>query len=204
MSSPKNKLPKSKRSRESRETGFLLLFEWSFGYAELGEIIEAAKEAGREEPDPYALKLARRTIENSAALDELIERYSQGWKLNRLSRALLTILRMALCEMTLMTGVPAGVSINEAVELLKKYASKDDAAYLNGVLGAFEQVRKGLKPEPPKPEKPLPEPPEPPESDSLKPPEFGEPQTQAGQAPAEEEASEPSVELIEGFDFEIE
>jgi N utilization substance protein B len=187
-------MARDKRSRESREAAFLLLFERSFGYAELGEIIEAAKEAGREAPDAYALKLAGKTVENSGELDSLIEQYSQGWKLNRLSRALLALLRMALCEMTLMTGVPAGVSINEAVELLKKYGTKDDAAYLNGVLGAFEQVRQGLKPEPPKPEKPAPEAVEPE-------PEISEPQAEEALTP---ENAEQSVELVDGFDFEIE
>jgi N utilization substance protein B len=172
---------KNKRSSESREAAFLLLFEWSFGHAGLGEIIEAAKEAGREEPGQYALKLAQKAIENIGELDSLIERYSQGWKLNRLSRALLTALRIALCEMTLLTGIPAGVSINEAVELLKKYGTKEDAAYLNGVLGAFEQVRQGLKPEPPKPEKPVADKPEEPVPNI-----------------------EAPVELIDGFDFEIE
>jgi N utilization substance protein B len=180
--------PKNKRSRESREAAFMLLFEWSFGYAEVNEIIDAAREAGREEPDSYALELASKTVENSAELDSLIEQYSQGWRLNRLSRALLAILRMALCEMTLMTGVPAGVSINEAVELLKKYGTKDDAAYLNGVLGAFEQVRKGLKPEPPKPEKPVAE----------------EPEEPVELAPVNEPPTEQPVELVDGFDFEIE
>jgi N utilization substance protein B len=204
MSSPENKLPKNKppkktRSRESREAGFLLLFEWSFGHAGLDEILESAKEAGREEPGSYALKLANNAVENIAGLDSLIEQYSQGWKLNRLSRALLTALRVALCEMTLLTGIPAGVSINEAVELLKKYGTKEDAAYLNGVLGAFEQVRQGLRPEPPKPEKPE----ETEEPETLEEPEE-QLETQAGQAQPEEASSEPSVELIDGFDFEIE
>jgi N utilization substance protein B len=173
--------PKNKRSRESREAALLLLFEWSYGFAGLDEILEAAKEAGRDEPDSYALELSRTTVENVAAIDSLIDQYSQGWKRNRLSRAVVTVLRMALCEMTLLTGVPVGVSINEAVELLKKYGTKDDAAYLNGVLGAFEQVRQGLKPEPPKHETPV------------------------ADEPAEPVAgTEPPVELIEGFDIEIE
>jgi N utilization substance protein B len=176
-------MSKDKRSRESREAAFMLLFEWSFGYAGLAEIIEAAKEAGRGEPDAYALKLAGKTIENSGELDSLIEQYSQGWKLNRLSRALLTILRMALCEMTLMTGVPAGVSITEAVELLKKYGGKEEAAYLNGVLGAFDQVRKGLRPEPPK---------------------KSEPEKLEPEEPKKPEADHQTVEVIDGFDFEIE
>jgi N utilization substance protein B len=195
MSSPTNKPPKSKRSRESREAGFLLLFEWSFGHAGLEEILEAANEAGREAPGAYAVKLAGKALESSGELDGLIEQYSQGWKLNRLSRALVTALRMALCEMALMTGVPAGVSINEAVELLKKYGTKEDAAYLNGVLGAFEQVRQGLKPEPPKPERP--------EQAPGKPEPEGT-ETQTGDTQLEEAAAERPVELIDGFDFEIE
>ncbi len=149
---PLKKSKNAKRgTRGGREEAFALMFEWSFGFAGLPEIAESAALAGREEPGGYGLALAEKTVQNILELDSIIEQYSQGWKLVRISRTLLTMLRIAFCEMTQIENVPAGVSISEAVEILKKYGSAEEAAYLNGVLGSFDKVRRGLKPEPPKP-----------------------------------------------------
>lgn len=135
--------------RESRETAFELLFEWSFKDETLDEIVEAAKLARDLEPDKFALSLAEKVVESRAGLDALIERYSQGWKLSRISHTALTVLRMSFCELTKFEDIPAGATINEAVELVKKFGTDEEAAYLNGILGSFERARKeGREPAP--------------------------------------------------------
>lgn len=139
--------------RESRETAFMLLFEWSFKDDSLDEIIEMAKTARGIDVDEFALSLAEKVIANREEIDAIIERYSQGWKLSRISRTVLAVLRLSFCEMTKFGDIPVGASINEAVELVKKFGTDAEAAYLNGILGSFEQVRKGLKEAPPVPEK---------------------------------------------------
>lgn len=143
-------MPKPTR-RESREIAFALMFEWSFQEMPLDEMIELAGLARRIEVDKFAYSLAERTIENRNEIDALITRYSQGWKLSRLSRTVLSVLRMSFCELTKFGDIPVGATINEAVELVKKYGTDEEAIYLNGILGSFEQVRKGFKEAPPSP-----------------------------------------------------
>ena len=63
------------------------------------------------------------------------------WKIDRISKVDLSILRLAIFEILHMNEIPASVSINEAVELAKKYSSKESASFINGLLG------KVLKPE---------------------------------------------------------
>ncbi|MDR2932987.1 MAG: transcription antitermination factor NusB [Oscillospiraceae bacterium] len=128
--------------RQSREYAFALLFEWSFREDEsLDEILEQAKAGREQEPDDFALSLCSRAIENMAELDALIERYSDKWKLNRLSKVVLAALRLAFCELTQFPDIPAGATINEAVELVKTYGAEDESAYVNGILGNYERQR---------------------------------------------------------------
>lgn len=126
------------KRRESRETTFTLLFEWSFREDEtIDEIIELAEHCRAVQVNDFARSLAEVTVNYRVQLDALIEDYSDKWKLNRLSRTTLAVLRMSFCELTRMEDIPVGVTINEAVELMKKYATPDEAAYVNGVLGTY-------------------------------------------------------------------
>lgn len=128
--------------RQSRETAFTLIFEWSFRQEEtLDEVVEQAKIGRSLIDDDFARTLAQRTIDNCVAIDKKIEDYSLKWKLNRIPRVNLTVLRMAMCELSYFPDIPAGATINEAVELVKKFATEEDAAYLNGILGQFERDR---------------------------------------------------------------
>ena len=57
-----------------------------------------------------------------------------GWSIKRISKSALAILRLAIYEMKYVDSIPVSVSINEAVEIAKKYATKEDAAFINGIL----------------------------------------------------------------------
>ena len=69
-------------------------------------------------------------------LDEIIDRYAQGWALNRLAKVDLTILRMAVYELLHMPEVPVGATINEAVELSKRFCEDKSSGFINGILGS--------------------------------------------------------------------
>ena len=127
--------------RQSREAAFCLLFEWSFHGEPFDTMIKNALDARELEADEFAIELCRNTIEGANELDSLIEKYSESWKVNRLSKATLSVLRLALCEMTRMENIPLGATINEAVELCKKYATEDEAAFVNGILGEYGRSR---------------------------------------------------------------
>ena len=129
-----------KRS-ESREQAFMLVFERSFKEESVDEIIEEAVIGRNLEVDDYAYRLASDVCDHLPWLDETITAHSKKWKLNRMSRVALTILRLSLWEIDNVDTVPVGASINEAVELAKKYGSADDFSLVNGVLGAYVRAK---------------------------------------------------------------
>lgn len=124
--------------KEERELAFTLIFEKIFNN-ELGveEIVENAVEARLIEENTYAFSVAQLTYENCEEIDRLINENSVGWRVERLPKVSLAILRLALCEILYVPSVPTGVSINEAVELAKKFATQEDASFINGILGKY-------------------------------------------------------------------
>jgi len=128
--------PKINR-RQSRDVAFCLLFEWSFHGELFEELVENARYARELDTDDFALDLCKLAIENASELDSLIEQYSESWKVTRLSKVTLSVLRLAFCELTKFENIPLGATINEAVELCKKYATEDEAAFVNGILGQY-------------------------------------------------------------------
>ena len=122
---------------ESRQEAFCLLFEKTFTDQPIDDIIEGATETRDLQVSEFTLTLAKGTEEHLADLDALIESKLKNWKLSRISKVSLAILRMAAFELQYVADVPMSVTINEAVELAKQYASEDDYAFVNGVLGAI-------------------------------------------------------------------
>ena len=85
----------------------------------------------------YIRRLAELTMENRSEIDGFIERYARGWKLERISKTALAVMRCAVCELLYMDDIPNAAAINEAVELDKGYDEPDTVAFVNGVLGGF-------------------------------------------------------------------
>lgn len=77
--------------------------------------------------------VANRTEE----LNEIIQKFSIGWDVSRISRLTRTIMQLAIFEILYMDDVPAGVAISEAVRVAKTYDGDDTGSFVNGVLGAF-------------------------------------------------------------------
>ncbi len=129
--------------KEVREQAFILIFENEFNNEySLDEMIEAARDAELFETDAFARELAEKTIGEKDKIDVIFsDNLKGGWKLNRISKVSLAILRLALCEMTEFPDIPVSVSINEAVDLAKKYAPYEDYAFVNGLLSS---VNRGL------------------------------------------------------------
>lgn len=129
--------------REAREQAFCLVFEMDFQTASMEEIVEQARQCRDLVLDEYAEKLAFTVAADRQQLDEQITSFSTKWKIERLSRVSRALLRMAIAEILQQDrDVPVSVSINEAVELAKKYGGDEDAPFVNGVLGAFARSRR--------------------------------------------------------------
>lgn len=128
------------RSKE-REQAFILVFEKAFNpESTIEDIFALALESEFMKPSDFARTLATKTVENVAEIDAKIQEFAVGWTLSRITKVSLSILRIAICEILYMDDIPVGVSINEAVELAKQYAGKEDSAFINGVLGSISRA----------------------------------------------------------------
>lgn len=96
------------------------------------------KAAEEDKKDPevrlYAEKLVRGTIDNSATIDQVVERYAENWNMERMAYVDRNIIRMASFEMLYVDDIPVKVAINEAVELAKRYGEDDSSKFVNGIL----------------------------------------------------------------------
>ena len=123
--------------RDTREAVFLLLFQNELTGEPVEEAADACKEAYEMAVNGEILKTAAAVTEKYGEFDEIIGKYSQKREVSRISAINKTILRLALYEMLYCPAVPARVAVNEAVELSKKYAEKQDSSFINGVLGNY-------------------------------------------------------------------
>lgn len=122
---------------QAREQAFSILFSDCFGEQSAQELIENALAAQEYEEDEYSLLLIKGVKDSEKKLDEVISaNLNAGWKIGRLPKTTLAILRIAIFEILFLEDVPDSVSVNEAVELAKKFGSENDYVFVNGLLGS--------------------------------------------------------------------
>ena len=123
--------------REIREETFKLVFQKEFYNAEelpeqmtlfLGENPEASEEE-KEQLDARVKAI----IEKLPEIDAIIDGVAEGWKTNRMGKVELAIIRLATYEIKF-EDLPAGIAINEAVEMAKRYGGDNSGAFVNGIL----------------------------------------------------------------------
>ena len=127
------------KRRELREHIFELLFRIEFNSSEempeqMQLFFDGLDELG-EQDQSYMEEKYRRIVEKLPELDRRIEETAKSWRISRMGKVDLTILRLAVYEMEFDEDVPVGVAINEAVELSKKFGGDDSPAFVNGILG---------------------------------------------------------------------
>jgi len=103
---------------------------------EAEKIILNAKDIREEDISEFSEQIFKGVLENLETIDNHIEKNLNGWTKERISKTSISILRMAIFEILFCDDIPVGVSINEAVELAKKYSTKKEASYINGMLGS--------------------------------------------------------------------
>lgn len=123
--------------REARQQAFEIIFEKSFGDYSVDGIIELASAARDIEVSDYARKTAKGVFDHTEEIDGYIAKFSRGRSFRRLSRVVLAALRLAMYEILYIDDLEPRISINEAIELTKKFSGKDEAGFVNGVLGGF-------------------------------------------------------------------
>ena len=128
--------------RELREQIFKLLFRVEFHEKEdmpeqLVLFLEEAEEEMTEQEERYIAGKYKKIKEKLSELDDLLNSRTEKWTTDRIGKAELTILRLAVYEILFDEEVPVGVAINEAVELAKKFGQDSAKAFVNGVLAKF-------------------------------------------------------------------
>lgn len=106
-------------------------------YESLAQEDELYAQYPDEKSMAYITRLVTLLDEHREEIDAQIRRYSRGWKLERISKTALAVLRCALCEILYMEEIPNAAAINEAVELAKGYDEPDTVSFVNGVLGGY-------------------------------------------------------------------
>ena len=129
----------------AREIAMKMLYAASLGGEEsMNEVLEQSEQAdtlsGADKT--FLENLVSGVRERQEELDAIVGQYAQGWALNRLARVDLTILRMAVYEILYMPEVPVGASINEAVELSKRFCEDKSSGFINGILGSVARAHR--------------------------------------------------------------
>ena len=123
----------------AREAAMQLIFEQFFGgEGETQALVDLIDYEPSENDRAYIDMVVAGVKEHAADLDAEISACLRGWTLARLSRVDLAILRLSTYEMKY-ASLPAAVSINEAVELTRKYSSESSCPFVNGVLGTISR-----------------------------------------------------------------
>lgn len=126
--------------REEREEAFLMLFEKEFAPEKsIEEIYGDAKDARDIEDSEYIREVLSGVSAHRAELDELLDAHAHGWKRSRISNVARAVILLACYEMLYMPAVPMRVSLNEAIELMKKYDEDKARVFVNGVLNAISR-----------------------------------------------------------------
>lgn len=130
--------------KASREVAMKLLYQLDIQKEDReDQITNAVEENGLEAGDKkYVLDIVNGTYKNLDIIDKSIEESTSGWTLSRISKVDLAILRLAVYEIKYRQDIPVNVSINEAVELAKKYSGDESGSFVNGVLGKVVEVKK--------------------------------------------------------------
>ncbi len=128
--------------RTARDQGFKLLYQVDIHKGNEEEILETFFDENKvtEKDRTYIQEVVHGTLEVTGEIDKLIESNAKGWKINRISKVNLAILRLAIFEILKRDDIPISVSINEAVELAKNYDNEKSGAFVNGVLGAIQKT----------------------------------------------------------------
>ena len=96
-----------------------------------------------ENEEIYIKDAIYKITDNLSSIDEHIEKHLEGWSIYRLAKVDLAALRIAIYEILYRDDIPVEVSINEAIEIAKKYSKEDSYKFINGVLGGFVKDLKG-------------------------------------------------------------
>jgi len=124
--------------RKSRELALQALFALDLNKTEsrpqMDDFLELHGEDLSEPPRLFFQTLVQGVLENREKIDTLLDQWAKNWKISRMPAVDRNIMRIAVFEMLNLPDIPSSVSINEAVEIGKKFGTRDSGPFINGVL----------------------------------------------------------------------
>ncbi|EAG8871409.1 transcription antitermination factor NusB [Listeria monocytogenes] len=119
------------KRREAREKALQALFQIELNEMSLDQAIKNIME---DEQDDYMEKLVEGVMANKAEIDAIIEPNLDNWRMDRLSKVDLSLLRLSVYEIKYLDDVPNRVGLNESIEIAKIYSDEKSSKFINGVL----------------------------------------------------------------------
>ncbi len=125
--------------RRSRELAMQVLFQMEVNSKDSNEAIELFCRHFRVPRDarPFFLQLVEGVSEFQDEIDRLIESFSSNWKISRMSGVDRNIMRVAIYELLYCEDIPPKVSINEAIDIGKKFGTEDSGGFINGIMDSI-------------------------------------------------------------------
>jgi transcription antitermination protein NusB len=131
--------------REGRELALQLLYALELNPIKVEEMLRLSREDSRAsaEAREFGEELVVGVAANRDAIDKIIVEKSKNWAISRMARVDLNIIRLAVFELVFISDIPRNVTINEAIEVAKKFGTEDSPSFINGMLdeiaGAFTE-----------------------------------------------------------------
>jgi len=128
--------------KSARESTMKLIYQMDINHMEPEELIEtffdSTEENFSDQDKSYIRECINGIVENKERIDNAIESHlKSSWKLSRIAKVELAILRLAVYEMLYRDDVPDKAAVNEAIELAKLYCGEESGTFINGVLGSL-------------------------------------------------------------------
>ena len=125
--------------REARERTLQALYALELGKNEGDRVLETLVQnrlGSDEEARDFAVRLFLRTNDLKEEADSIVEKYTKNWELSRIALIDRILLRMAICELLEFEDIPPKVSINEVIEIAKRFSTGRSGQFINGILDA--------------------------------------------------------------------
>jgi N utilization substance protein B len=133
--------------RKSRELAMQALFYMDMNHNDSNELLErfCTHFTASKKARPFFLKLVKGVIQTKSEIDSIVENFSDNWKISRMSCVDRNIMRIAVYEMLYCPDIPSKVSINEAIDIGKKFGTEESGAFINGILDSIRMALKEKK-----------------------------------------------------------
>ena len=131
------------KRKEARELCMQLVYEMIIKdeFSLFGYHLFTQENPEAAETNPYIDNVLNAVITHHQDVDQLIRQYAIDWQIDRIARVDLAILHVAMAEMNDLADIPSHVSVNEAIEMAKKFSTEQSSSFVNGILGTYLKDR---------------------------------------------------------------